>query len=192
MANLDRPNGFTPVSYRYGGSYSGANRKVFSDANNLFLGDLVIRSGTPTVSGDGVYEGVDRASLDTDLIVGVVVGWEVNPNSLENLYHTASTTYAVFIADIDNLVLEVQSDDATMVQADVGKNIDAIVAAGSVTTGLSNMEINGNTAATTFGLQFKILGMVDRADNDNTDSVANQRFLVTINQSAWANQMAGV
>lgn len=192
MANADRPNGFTPVKYRFGGAYSGAYRKLFSTGDNLFLGDLVKRASDAVQSGTGVYAEVDRATATTELITGVVVGWEANPNAQENLYHAASSTYAVYIADIDNLICEVQSDDATMVQTDVGLNIDATFTAGSTTTGLSNMEINGDTAATTAGLQFKIIEMVDREDNDTADSTANQRFLVTINQSAWADQTVGV
>jgi len=192
MANTDRPNGFTPVSTLFGGPYTGNSMKRFSVTNNLFMGDLVNLASDSTPSGSGAYGNVDRCAAVTDTILGVVVGWEPNPNAQENLYHTASATYAVFIAPIQDVILEAQSDDATMVQADVGLNIDATFTAGSVVTGLSNMEINGNTAAVTAGLQFKIVGMVDRADNDITDAIANQRFLLTVNQSGWADQTAGV
>jgi len=192
MANADITNGFTPVGTLYGGSWSGQVRKCYSTANNLFRGDLVKQAADPVLSESGVYQEMDRATATTELIAGVVVGWEANPTALENLYHVASSTYAVYIANIQNLILEVQSDDATMVQSDVGLNIDATFTAGTVASGRSNMEIDGNTAAATAGLQFRIIGMADKPDYDPTDSIANQKFIVTINQSAWADQTAGV
>lgn len=191
MANTDRPNGFTPVATLFG-PYTGQTMKCYSTADDLFMGDLVNAATTPVASGSGVYPEVDRCAATTDTIMGVVTGWEANPTALGNLYHAASSTYAVYIAPIHNLILEVQSDDATMVQTDVGLNVDATFTAGSTASGMSNMEIDGDTAATTLGLQFRIIGMVDRGDNDNTDSTANQRFLVTVNQSGWADQSAGI
>jgi hypothetical protein len=192
MANVSRPNGFQVVKYRNGASYSGVSTKYYSTADNLFLGDLVKAAADPVASGNGVYQEVDRCSATTDAILGVVVGWEVNPTNLGLLYHTASSTYGVFIADIWDLVLEAQSDDATMVQTDVGLNVDATFTAGTTATGISNMALDGDTAATTAGLQFKILRMVDRPDHDNSDSIAAQRFWVVVNQSRWADQIAGV
>ena len=79
-----------------------------------------------------------------------------------------------------------------MTQSDVGLNADFTFTAGTTATGASNMELDGSTANTTAGLAFRILQMVDRTDGDNSDSVANQRFLVKCNQSAWADQIAGV
>ena len=194
MANVDRPTGFTPVRYLDGSPYVGAASLYFSDSDNLFMGDLVVQdtAGTQYTKSNGVYGTVDRAQAVTDLIVGVVVGWYPDPDNLGRLHHASSTSIPLLVAHIDNLVLEVQSDDATMVQGDVGFNVDATFTAGTTATGASNMEINGTTAAVTAGLQFRILQMVDRADGDNSDSVANQRFLVKCNQSAWADQIVGV
>ena len=194
MANVDRPSGFRPVRYLDGSPYTGAASLYFSDNDALFLGDLVIQdtAGTTYTKSNGVYGTVNRASAVSDLIVGVVVGWYPDPDNLGRLHHASSTSIPLLVAPIDGLVLECQSDDATMVQADVGLNVDATFTAGTTATGSSNMEIDGDTAATTAGLQFRILSMVDRTDGDNSDSVANQRFLVKCNQSAWADQIAGV
>lgn len=192
MSNVDRPNGFRPVRYRDGRPYNGACYKAYSDTDNLFMGDLVKADAAAQASGDGVYPTVDRIDAAGDVIIGVVVGWEPNPNALHNLYHAASTTYAVYIADVKDLVLEAQSDDATMVQTDVGLNVSPTVTAGDTTTGASGMELDGDTAATTNTLTLRIIGAVDRPDNDASDSTANQRFLVTVNSSAHANLIAGV
>lgn len=192
MANVDKPNGFRPVMHLNGSPYNGQSRKYFSSGDNLFMGDLVEQKANGIRSNDGIYPQVDRIDAAGDRIVGVVVGWEANPDALSNLYHAASSTYAVYIADASDLIMEAQSDDATMVIGDVGFNISPTVTAGSTTTGQSGMELDGSTAATTNSLTLRIVGAVDRADNDATDSTANQRWLVSINSSAWGNLTVGV
>lgn len=192
MANVDRPTGFRPVKYKNGTPYNGQYVKMYSPNDNLFLYDLVEAETTGVRSGDGIYRTVDRIDAAGDAIVGVVVGWEANPTDLGALYHAASSTYAVYIAPIEGLIMEAQSDDATMVLGDVGLNVSPTVTAGSTTTGASNMEIDGSTAATTNTLTLRIEGAVDRPDNDTTDSTANQRWLVSVNSSADANLIAGV
>ena len=190
MANVDRPNGFRPVKYLDGRPYNGAYVKCYSDSDNLFLGDLVEADTAGQASGNGVYPTVDRIDAAGDAIWGVVVGWEANPNALSNLYHAASTTYAVYIAMAQDLVMEAQSDDATMEVGDVGLNISPTVTAGSTTTGASGMELDGSTAATTNTLTLRIVGAVDKPDNEVGS--ANDRWLVTVNSSAFANLVAGV
>lgn len=192
MSNVDRPSGFSPVKYRDGRPYNGACYAAISPTDNLFIGDLVERDAAAQQVNDGVYPTVDRIDAAGDIIAGVVVGFEPDPAALDRLYHAASTSLLVYIADVKDLVLEAQSDDATMVQTDVGLNVSPTVTAGSTTTGASNMELDGDTAATTNTLTLRIVGAVDRADNDASDSVANQRFLVTVNSSAFANLIAGV
>jgi len=192
MANVDRPNGFKPVMHLNGSPYNGAFRKYYSPNDNLFLGDLVEAETTGVRDNDGIYPSVDRIDAAGDVIVGVVVGWEADPAALERTYHASSSTYAVYIADARDLIMEAQSDDATMVLGDVGLNISPTVTAGNTTTGASGMELDGNTAATTNTLTLRIVGAVDRADNDAADSTANNRWLVTVNSSAFANLIAGV
>lgn len=187
MANTDKPNGFRPVKYLDGRPYNGSYIRCYSDNDNLFLGDLVEADTTAVAAGSGVYPTVGRYEQG-DFVYGVVVGWEPDPANLDRLYHAASSTYAVYIAICDDLVLEAQSDDATMVQTDVNLNVDVIVAAGSTSTGASNMELNGDTADTTSTLDMTIVGMVDRPDNDASDSVANQKFLVVPNKGFWGTQ----
>jgi len=175
MSNVDRPNGFRPVMHINGNPYTGGYRKYFSASDNLAKGDLVEADGTGSAQG---YPSCGRAEA-SDVIQGVVVGWEVNPDGLENNYHVASAVYAVFIADDPDLILEAQSDDGTLVVADVGQNVNFVVAALDTTTGASNMEIDGDTGATTATLPLKIIQFVDRIDNDT--SSANHRLLVAFN-----------
>lgn len=192
MANVDRPNGFRPVKHKNGSPYNGQSTLYFSPNDNLFIGDLVEQEGTGVRRDGIVYPTCDRIDAAGDTIVGVVVGFEINPAALENKYHPASSTIGVLIADARDLIMEAQSDDATMVLGDVGLNISPTVTAGATATGASNMELDGDTAATTNTLTLRIVGGGERVDNDSTDSTANQRWLVTVNDHASANLIAGV
>lgn len=187
MANVDRPNGFRPVKYATGVAYNSAFERMISN-EDLFLGDLVEPVTTGILLGDGGYQEVGRAETG-DPIVGVVVGWEANPDSLGALYHVASATRAVHIARIDDLILEAQNNGA-MSHTDVGLNVNFIVAAGSTTTGASNMQVNSATEATTATLDLRIVGFVDRPGNETT--TANAKMLVRVNRSWQSNQVAGV
>ena len=179
MANVDKPNGFRPVKHLSGAPYNGQFTKYYSPTDNLFIGDLVKKDGTGNSNG---YSSTKRAAAG-DALLGVVVGWEANPDALSNVYHAASTSYAVYIADAPDLVLEAQSDDGTLTTADVGMNVNFVVAAGDTNTGLSNMEIDGTSAVTTGNIPLKILRFVDRADNDIAS--ANHRLLVSINSHSF-------
>jgi hypothetical protein len=190
MANADNPNGFRPVKYLSGVPYSGSHNKYVA-AENLFLGDLVELTGA---DGDG-YPTVARAEAG-DVMVGAVVGWDAVPSgngsaALENLYCASGTV--VYIADEPNLVFEAQQDSTNIVDATIGLNAEVVVAAGSTTTGKSNMEVDSDTADTTNTLSLRLMGKVDRPDNSfgaTTDT--NSRLLVTINLHQYANGSTGI
>ena len=180
MANVDRNNGFRPVMTSTGAAYNGQSNKYYSLSDNLANGDIVVAD----TAGEGKYRTVDRASNGaTDIMVGVVVGWEVNPDTLANNYHTASADYAVFICDDPTIILEAQSDDATLTKASLGLNVDFTVTALATATGLSGMEVDGDTAVTTAATPLKIVGFVDKEDNDET--LTNVRVLVKPNMHKY-------
>ena len=162
---------------------------MISGTDNLFLGDFVEPTATGRAVGDGAYQEVGRAETG-DPIVGVVVGWEPNPTALGNLYHAASTTYCVYVAPITGMILEGETSTSGLAAADVGLNVNFVVAAGSTTTGASNMQVDSTTEATTNTLDLRIVGLVDRADNDLT--ATNMKVLVTVNRDWYSDQVAGV
>jgi hypothetical protein len=193
MANVSR-TGFKPVKYLNGMPYTGQYIRMISATDNLFLGDLVEPDAAGVVGGaggSGAYQAVGRAETG-DPIVGVVVGWEFNPDALGNLYHSASATRAVFIAPCSDLILEGQTTGASagLAAADVGLNVNFVVAAGSTTTGASNFEVNDATEQTTNTLDLRIVGLVDRPDNDIT--LGNMKVLVKVNKDWYSDQVAGV
>lgn len=189
MANVDRPNGFRPVRHLNGTPYNGSFIRCYSPTDNLFMGDFVEATATGRAVRDGAYQEVGRAETG-DPIVGVVVGWEPNPTGLGNNYHAASTAYAVYVAPCSDLILEGQTNDAGLAAADVGLNVNFVVAAGDTTSGASNMEVDGASEATTATLDLRIVGLVDRPDNEVGN--ANMKVLVRVNRDWWANQVAGV
>ena len=186
MANVDRPNGFRPVGHLSGGAFTGRVRKYYSVNDNLFLGDLVEKEATGTASGSGGYPGVDRMDTGTgDILVGCVVGWEINPDSLNAMHHAASATLAVYINDDPMTIYEGQCD-GTLAVTDIGLNADVTLGAGSTTTGASGMEIAASGAATTIATPLKIMGLVEREDNDVAS--ANANWLVMLNLHAYKNE----
>lgn len=186
MANVDRPNGFRPVGHLSGGAFTGRVRKYYSINDNLFLGDLVEKEATGTASGSGGYAGVDRMDTGTaDILVGCVVGWEINPDSLNAMHHAASATLAVYINDDPMTIYEGQCD-GTIAVTGIGLNADVTIGAGSTTTGASGMEIAASGAATTIATPLKIMGLVEREDNDV--SSANANWLVMLNLHAYKNE----
>ncbi len=188
MANVSRQSGFRPVE-GLSGHYTGRVRRMLSPTDNLFMGDAVEPTATGRALGDGGYQEVGRAETG-DPIAGVVVGWEPNPAALGNMYHAASAVYCVYVLPTTGIIFEAQSNSSGLAVTDVGFNVDFVVAAGSTTTGASNMEVNASTEATTNTLDLRIVGFVDRPDNDM--STTNMKVLVKFNKDWWADQVAGV
>lgn len=191
MANPDRPNGLSPVRYLSGAPYNGAVNyyaTATGDGTAIFLGDPVKLSGTSQTINGQVYPDVDQAATG-DVIVGVVVG--VVPVTADSLiYRAASTQRILMVADDPNLVFEIQevSGGTALTANDIGLNADFVVGSGSTTTGMSGVELDNTTEATTNTLDLKITGFVNRADNVIGE---NAKWLVRINRHQYVNQVAG-
>lgn len=185
--NADRPNGLRPVRLLGGSPYSGAYTKFYTDTD-AFRGDIVIQDAAGVTGGsDGAYQGCTRATSATaTLAVGVVIGWDADPDNLTRPYHAGSSTLAVYIATDPNIIYMCQDNGAAtlVTAADVGFNYDFIVGSGDTTTGLSNMELDsGTTGATTADTPLKLVGIVDVADN--VIGLANAKLLVTLNTHVY-------
>lgn len=192
MANADRAVGLLPVRHVTGAPYNGAAR-VFStasgDATAIYVGDPVKLSGTSSTINGVVYTDVDQAATG-DVIVGVVVG--VLPDTADSLiYRAASTTRRVLVATDPMLEYELQevSGGTPLTAAAIGLNANFVVGSGSTTTGLSGVELDNSTEATTNTLDLQIVGLVARADNEVGE---HAKWLVRINRHQFANQIAGV
>lgn len=199
MANTNFPWGLRPVADLSGRPHSGGAREYSvpaSDGTAIYIGDPVKLVGTAQVINGQVYTDIAQAATG-DVIVGVVVG--VCADTRDSLvYRAASTARRVLVADDPNLVFEAQqvSTGTPLTANDIGLNVNFVVAAGSTVTGLSGTTIDNTTEASTNTLDLKIVGMVNRPDNDYGTAVgtgaASSRFLVRINRHQYVNQIAGV
>lgn len=192
MANADTPFGLKPVRHRSGAPYTGSGT-VYSvaagDGTAIMVGDLVTNAGTAQTINGVVYQDVVRSATG-DVFQGVVIG--VLPDTQDSLkYRAASTQRLLLVEDNPDLLFEIQevSGGTPLAAADIGLNANVVVAAGSTVTGLSGMELNNATEATTNTLDFKILGFVNRVDNEIGE---HAKWLVALNRHRFANQVAGV
>lgn len=149
MANVDTPQGFRPVAnLRGGGEYIRTHIHAAADGVAIGKWDLV----TPTGAADTV-EQYDS----TDAVMGVALN-----------YVAASTLGNVSVVYVNHTtILEAQedSDAGAIAAASEGLNCDVIVAAANTTTGISAMELNSNTAATTATLDMRLLQPSPRVGN---------------------------
>lgn len=188
MPNVDAPAGFRPVR-RMSGLPLGGFFKAYipsSDGTAVFIGDLVKFDGSSGAAGlvvqgedlEGVPSVVRAAITDFDAlgtdnqaaIAGVVVGFKPNPDtSLMYKHRPASTNAIVYICPIDqDVVFEIQEDADTtpLAAADIGLNVAMVqTQAGSAVTGLSGMELDSSSKATTNTLPVKLLGLSKRVGN---------------------------
>jgi hypothetical protein len=199
MANAAAPIGLRPVGSLAGGVYSGLIRQFSvpaGDSNAIYVGDLVKLVGTSQFINGSTFADIAIAASG-DVFCGVVVGFLADTR--DSLVYRAASTQRIALVNIDpSAMFEVaQGSGGTPLNAnDVSLNVNISVVAGSTVTGLSGSVIDNTTEATTNTLDLKIVGMVNRADNDPGTAVgtgaASSRFLVRINRHQFANQIAGV
>lgn len=192
MANAVSPFGLKPVRHRNGAPFNGAARVYSVAAGNgtaIYVGDLVTLAGTSQTIDGVVYSDVVQSATG-DVFQGVVIG--VLPTTQDSLkYRAASTQRLLLVADDPDLLFEIQevSGGTPLAANDIGLNANVVVGTGSTVTGLSGMELNNATEATTNTLDVKIVGFVNRADNEIGE---HAKWLVALNRHRFANQVAGV
>lgn len=159
------PFGLTPIRYKSGDSYNGA-ANLYSvaagDANNIFIGDPVILSGTGDAAG---VPGVARAAAG-DRMTGVVVGFAPKDNvaagsttAINRGYRAASEADYLLVADDYNLLFAIEEDavGGALATTDIGNNADLVAGTGSVYTKRSGYMLDSSTKATT-SAQVRIWG----------------------------------
>jgi hypothetical protein len=167
MANIDKAFGLRPMGNL---SATGAQKQygyeiADNQAGTIFQGDLVALSGgyitrflpATHTAAVGVFNGCNYIDPTT----GKPTWKNYYPGSV-NI--TAGKITADVIDDPSQLFL-IQCD-AGFVAADVGKNADVVGTGGSTTTGVSTMELNSGTLATTAALNLKTVGLYNVPSNE--------------------------
>jgi hypothetical protein len=180
MSNINAPFGGHPVGYKSGAPYQGKVNLYYLAAANgsaFHIGDFVVSSAVGDANG---VPGVALAagnSVCRGIIVGVLgayasvsmVGAALN---LEQTGYVAAANAAgtyVLVADEPDLVFEIQcgATATNLVSTKLSNNFTLIVAAPSPTTNpLSATIVDNASIATTNTLQFKMLGLVKRPNNE--------------------------
>jgi microcompartment protein CcmK/EutM len=199
MSNPNAPFGLRPVNALSGQPYTGAVRTYSvpsGDGTAIFIGDAVKLVGTGQIINGSPYTDVARAASG-DVICGVVIG--VMQDTRDSLiYRAASTQRRLLVADDPNLVFEIQqtSTGTALNVNDIGFNTNLTVVAGSTVTGYSGSIASNSAGNTTNTLDLKIVGIVDRPDNDIGSSASSgtlaSRLQVRINRHQYSDQVAGV
>ena len=188
MANTDKAFGLRAIGNL---SATGAQKQygyeiADNQAGTIFQGDLVALSAgfitrflpATHTAAVGVFNGCNYIDPTT----GKPTFKNFYPGSV-NI--TAGKIVADVIDDPNQLFL-VQCD-AGFVAADVGKNADVVGTGGSTTTGISSMELDSSTLATTAALNLKVVGLYNDVNNDfGTNAVV----VVKINEHVYGS--AGV
>lgn len=200
MANVDRPQGLRPVRYASGAPYNGAVNMYLipsADGTATFVGDLV----KPYTSGGAAalyVNGINCEGMPTviqsaagDPSIGVIVGFLPDVTNLNTKHRAASTNRIALVADDPNLLFEIQevSGGTALTAAEVGLNADVVVGAGSTTTGMSGMELDNSTEATTAGLNLRIIGLSPAPDNNYGE---HAKWLVMLMDHSLRAGVAGV
>lgn len=192
MANSNTPFGFSPVGLLSGAPFSGGVRKysmAAGDSVAAFIGDPVKLAGTAQTIDGVIYQDVAQAATG-DKIVGVMVG--VEPATRESTIYRVASTQRIVLVDVNpNTLFEIQeaSGGTAFTANDIGLNANFVVGTGSTVTGLSAVELDNSTEATTNTLDVQIVGFANRPGNEVG---ANAKYLVRINRHQYANQVAGV
>ena len=167
MANVDKAFGLKPLGNL---SATGAQKQYGyniddNQAGAIFQGDLV------TIVNGSVVKFLPATHAAA---LGVFNGCNyVDPTTgkpiFSNYYPcSVNITQGVIQADVidDPNQLFIIQADASVVQANIGKNADIIGTGGSTTTGVSTMELNSATIADTAALNLKIVGFYNVPNNE--------------------------
>ena len=188
MANVDKAFGLRAIGNL---SATGAQKQygyeiADSQSGTIFQGDLVALSagfitkflpGTHTAAV-GVFNGCNYIDPTT------------GKPTFKNYYPgSVNITSGKIIADViddPNQLFLIQCDEG-FVAADVGKNADVVGTGGSTTSGISTMELDSSTLATSAALNLKVVGLYNDVNNEfGTNAVV----VVKINEHVYGS--AGV
>lgn len=206
MANANQARGLIPYASIWGQKYNGSFNTYFVPASYgtaLFVGDPVdVASGSNDANGIPAVTISSVGSPVTGVVIGVINGGDMGAMTTITrdlpLYRPASTALYVAVCDDPNLLYEIQDDasaQATAPKLWAGKNASLVAAAGSTVTGYSGWQMAASTVATTNTLDLKIIRPLQQADNTigtTANTNMNAKWLVKLNNSRFANLIAGV
>ena len=201
MANKDAPFGLRYVR-NLQGNYNSSGQSRYrittadaTNATNIYQGDIVTQGTAGNVTR---IARADGGSATSAIILGVFNGcFYTDPTTSKPTWSNywpgnAATDAVAFIYDSPMDVFEVQADAAFPV-ADLFGNFDIVdnAGTGSEASGLSYLELDVTTGATTATLPLKALDI--STDPENSDVItANTNVLVTIQNHLFGAKAVGL
>lgn len=191
MANTNKAFGLRPLG-KLGSNVNSDGDTAYPIASNtataIFEGDTVTLSGGYVVKatpGDANILGVFLGCKYTDPTTKKPTWKNYYPGSI-----VASDIVATVVDDPNALFL-VQASGVAAVTC-IGKNADLVqTAAGNTTTGVSGLELDTSTLATTQALNVKVVGVSTVPGNDDP-TAAYADLIVKINEHLYSGPTAGV
>ena len=192
MANVNKPNGFSPVESLLGVGGWNEQGRVYaiptSDTSNSYaIGDCVMSASGSDANGVRYVQKWGGVATTSALPLGIVVGIRVaDPGvslvgtslSLENTFIPAGTRSNVrylYVVDDPFVVFEAQFDATGATQAQMSMNSSVTITANqtslSPSVPYSTMVLTG--PAVTATLPIRMLGAVQRIDNQLTGTTAS-------------------
>lgn len=202
MPNFNIPRGFTPSRYADGSPWNGAVNIYYlpsTDVNQINPGDAVKSAAGGDANG---VPAVTKITNGTDAPRGVVVGiLTANPNmpslvgtnldlTVQNAPATKTRDYYLLVVDDPAVLFELQDDGLNALTATAcNKNASFTVTNPTAPQQNSATVLNTASVATTAGLNLKLMGLVQRADNSFG---AYAKWIVRFNQHELLGNTAGV
>lgn len=191
MANVNKPNGFSPVGNLLGGKWNEQGRLYAiptSDTTNSYaIGDCVMSASGSDANGVRNIQKWGGATTTSALPLGIIVGIRVadpstslvgNSLSLEKAYIAAGTRTSVryvYVVDDPFVLFEAQFDATGATQAQLSMNAAVTISAANQTSlsnsaPFSDMVLTG--PAVTATLPVRLLGAVQKPDNQVTSAAS--------------------
>ncbi len=201
MAQVSTKAGFLP-RYHLGGAAWNGQVQMFAvpaaDGTALFIGDMV-KYGTPFANAAGVtVGGVNTEGMATVInngtgtisagtsLVGVVVGFSVDPTARYQRSRLASTARLAFVVTDPTVVYEIEEDAVTsnVTVAMIGMNSTFTGGTGDTARFTSTSNLISAAPTTTSTYPLRILGLSNRPGNAlGLSSSDFAKFDVLINAS---------
>ena len=191
MANVNKPNGFSPVGNLLGGKWNEQGRLYAiptSDTTNSYaIGDCVMSASGSDANGVRDVQKWGGATTTSALPLGIIVGIRVadpgtslvgNSLSLEKAYIAAGSRTSVryvYVVDDPFVLFEAQFDATGATQAQLSMNAAVTISAANQTS-LSNSapysDMVLTSPAVTATLPVRLLGAVQKGDNQVTSAAS--------------------
>ncbi len=155
MANIDAPNGLTPIGTEDGGTY------------RIEEYQKVVGFGTAIFVGDAVAQAAGAASEDLPILDVTITPGTTSYSGISLNYSALSTRAVHSVVVSPGVIFWVQDNNATdgVTSANLGLNGNLELNAGSTVTKRSGHELNETGLAVTSTFDVKLLGLYNQIGN---------------------------